>query len=412
MEEKKLKIVHIQQYYNEGLGYQENLLPAYQSNYGHHVVMITSDLSPDYGFNKNNRKSSKGKFIENGFTVLRIPIKGEFKGRFVIFSSLYQYLEEEKPDYIFHHGVTSPSLFTIAKYKKNNPNTFIAVDNHADWNIAGKKKAWLLVYYRFFWKNVLKIIDPYIDVYFGVTPARNLFLEEELGVKKNKIKLLPIGADLKAANNANTSFREKYNIPKDHLVITTGGKITKNKSGDILLKAFKQIKTNKINLIVFGKVLDPTVIELIKSDDRIIEIPWLNREDIFSLYKEADIGIWNSQHTTLIEDAVASGLPLILRYHGSTCHLINESGLFLFDNSVKAVYEALMLLLSNPVLLDELRNKTKVHAEKLSYEAVARESINYFENQSAQPINNLIMNDQYIDLNNSNFRKIFHKKIK
>ena len=37
-----MKIVHIQQYFNEGFGYQENVLPYYQKKLGHDVIMITS----------------------------------------------------------------------------------------------------------------------------------------------------------------------------------------------------------------------------------------------------------------------------------------------------------------------------------------------------------------------------------
>jgi hypothetical protein len=33
-----MKIVHIQQFYNEGFGYQENVFPGYQKRLGHDVV--------------------------------------------------------------------------------------------------------------------------------------------------------------------------------------------------------------------------------------------------------------------------------------------------------------------------------------------------------------------------------------
>jgi hypothetical protein len=38
-----MKIIHICQYYNDGFGYQENLLPRYQAKLGHDVMVITSD---------------------------------------------------------------------------------------------------------------------------------------------------------------------------------------------------------------------------------------------------------------------------------------------------------------------------------------------------------------------------------
>ena len=113
-----MKIVHVQQSYEDGMGYQENILPAYQAKLGHEVTLITSDLSPYYGFQSSNRYKSPGEYIENGFKIRRIKTKGEFKGRFVLFDDLFRVLEEEKPDYIFHHGVTAPSLYDVVNYKK------------------------------------------------------------------------------------------------------------------------------------------------------------------------------------------------------------------------------------------------------------------------------------------------------
>lgn len=89
-----MKIVHVQQYFNESYGYQENVLPYYQKKLGHDIVLITSTRTN--GFGKQNRVKEEGEFEENGFRVKRIPIKAEFKNRFVVFSDLYKYLEKER----------------------------------------------------------------------------------------------------------------------------------------------------------------------------------------------------------------------------------------------------------------------------------------------------------------------------
>src|SRR5699024_3444818 len=116
-----MKIVHIQQYFNQGFGYQENILPSYHKMLGNDVVFLTSTRSD--GFNGGNRRQPEGSFFENSFEVKRLPILGEFKYRFVFFKNLYEALENESPDYIFHHSATAPSLLTINKYKKNHPDT-------------------------------------------------------------------------------------------------------------------------------------------------------------------------------------------------------------------------------------------------------------------------------------------------
>ncbi|UXZ09720.1 hypothetical protein F1C14_14220 [Clostridium perfringens] len=83
-----MKIVHIHQYYNDGMGYQENILPRYHKKLNNEVFLITSDLSN--GFDKESRSKEKGTYYDNGIIIKRIGIYCEFKNRFVIFKDLYK----------------------------------------------------------------------------------------------------------------------------------------------------------------------------------------------------------------------------------------------------------------------------------------------------------------------------------
>lgn len=401
-----MRIVHIHQYYNDGLGYQENILPRYQAKLGHEVTLITSNLSN--GFNNDERIKEIGEYDDNNFKVRRIEIKGEFKGRFVVFKSLYEHLEEIKPDYIFHHSVTSPSLGIVCKYKKYNPNVFLAMDNHADLNISARNKYWKFIYYNTIWKNYIKKYDKYIDIYFGVTPSRCLFLNEELGVSNSKIRLLPIGADTDKANVNITKDElfNKYNINKDNFIIVHGGKITPEKQVDRILEAFSYIDDTNITFILFGKIDDERVRKLVEKDSRIITLGWLSREETLSILKYSDIGIWNTQHTTLLEDAIAVKLPLILRYYGSTSHLIDNSGLFLYDGSKRELYDKLNFISCNKELVNKFKDASEKLSKILSYNNIAKESIEYKNSITSQQSHNIFMNKKYSDKEYLNFRVI------
>lgn len=146
-----MKIVHICQYYNDGYGYQENLLPRYQKKLGHDVKVITSDRMSYFAGEKEPKIVGTGRFEDSGVPIERLPIWAEFKGRFVWFKGLDKTLQKEQPDYIFHHGVMSPSLITCSKYKAKNPAVFLAADNHSDLNISARNKLWRLGYYQLLW---------------------------------------------------------------------------------------------------------------------------------------------------------------------------------------------------------------------------------------------------------------------
>ncbi|OTP12307.1 hypothetical protein A5844_000539 [Enterococcus sp. 10A9_DIV0425] len=377
-----MKIVHIHQFFDPGYGYQENILPEYQKDLGHDVVMLTSTRK--YGFDKTkSRVEPLGDFVENSFLVRRIGIKGEFPKRFVVFKNLYEELEKEKPDYIFHHSVTAPSILTVSKYKKRHPHTILVMDNHADLMISGRNRLWRLFYYNFFWKLLLKNVSLQVDKFFGVTPDRNTFMIEELGIDPLKISLLPIGADIKRIpvdNEQNKKNKIKFlrenKLSEDSIVFCHGGKMSYAKETDVLIRAFMQVKEKKTCLILFGSLIDPTLMDLVSKDPRIIFIGWQDRKNTLKVLCFSDVGIWNSQHTTLLEDAIGCELPLILKKYGSTEHLIDKNGIFLSNTDEVTIAKTVETILRNNDMLTKLIEGTKEKKRELSYKNIAYQSLN------------------------------------
>lgn len=369
-----MKIVHIQQFFNDGFGYQENLLPEYQKDLGNEVILITSTRSD--GFNGESRIKDEGIYIENNFLVRRIKIISEFPRRFVIFKNLYKELEDEKPDYIFHHSVTSPSIFVVAKYKKNNPNVLISMDNHADLQISGRNILWKVFYYNFFWKISLKCINKYVDVFFGVTPDRCLFLKNELGIPSEKVKLLPIGTDIKRIDLSGKSDEYNDMIPADKKIIVHGGKMSLRKNTDHLINAFNKLNTDDYHLILFGSIEDEYLTKLIEKSPGVTFLGWLNRQQTLSLLKDSYLGVWNCQHTTLIEDAIGCELPLLIKKYGSTSHLISREDIYLEEDTEKEITDKLQIVLSDKYIR-ELKNRTKEVKKSISYYNIAKKSIDF-----------------------------------
>lgn len=245
-----LKIIHVCQYYNEGYGYQENLLPRYQAKLGHEVMVIASDRMSYFNGKKEPKIVGTGEFEDNGIRILRLPIKWEFKSRFVVFDNLYDILKREKPDYIFHHGLTAPSIKTVCDYKKTNPTTFLVADNHADLNNSAKNPLWRLSYYRIYSTLRLKKCINYIDLVFGVTPAPCYFAENELGIPHDLIRLLPTGTDELEVKE----HLEKIDFSNNNqLAVVTGGKWFKGKGLEELIRAVQDLK---VELQIFGKLDD------------------------------------------------------------------------------------------------------------------------------------------------------------
>ena len=402
-----MKIIHICQYYNDGFGYQENLLPKYQKKLGHDVVVITSDRRSYFAGERVPKIVGTGQFEDNGVRVDRLPISSEFKGRHVVFSQLSQHLENEKPDYIFHHGLTAPSLITAAKYKQNHPSVFLVADNHSDLNISARNSLWRIAYYRTYWTSILKRWMKNIDLVFGVTPARCYFAEEELGVPRGKIRLLPIGADEDGAVNilSGEEFEScKLRDSSAALDIVTGGKWYKGKGLEELIEAVKGLS---VNLKIFGKADVSFTEEIIaRAPDNVSFVGWQDRKGTLQLLKGADIAIWPRQHTTLVEDAIATRTPLILRYHGSTSHFIRGNGAYLFTGETNEIRQTLSLLSRSRDLIVNMKANTDKILDLLSYNRVARESIEYYKNQDPKETHEFFMNDLLCDPKTNGFYRL------
>lgn len=399
-----MKIVHICQYYNVGYGYQENLLPRYQKKLGHDVVVITSDRKSYFAGEMKPKVVGTGQFEDNGVRIKRLQISGEFKGRYVRFTNLTMHLENEKPDYIFHHGLTAPSLVTAAKYKRKHPSVFLAADNHADLNNSARNTLWRITYYRTYWTSILKRWMKYIDLVFGVTPARCYFAEEELGFPNGKIRLLPIGADEDGANTVLSELEaqdNEVNDRSDTLKIATGGKWFEGKGLEELIKSVKDLN---VNLKVFGKADDSFIEELIDSaPDNVSFVGWQDRIGTLKHLKEADLAIWPKYHTTLVEDAIATETPLILKYQGNTSHFIRGNGAYLYTGQANEIRQLLSLLSRSKELVVDMKANAPKILELLSYNRVAKESIEYYRNQDSKETHEFFMNDPLCNPKTSGF---------
>lgn len=380
--------MHICNYYNEGYSYRENILPIYQQRFGHEVIMVTSDRRSFRTEDSTSRVVSTGYSCDRGTSVLRLPAINEFKGRFVFFKDLKKTLEEQKPDYVFHHGLPAPSVITCALYKKRNPLSFLAVDNHADYHNSGKSTLYRFFYYRTFWRNILKFYSKYVDIFYSVTPNSMIFGENELGVPKAKHKLLYLGADIfqyKYSLEWREKIRNQLNIAHDDFIITTAGKITNGKRVDIIIQAMNELKIDNIKLLIIGPIdtkyaeyLDHCVYDITK----IHKLGWVDSSVIYKYYSAADIAIFPGSQSVLWQQAISCELPIIIRHTPEVEYMISmNNGLFLFSDSYIELATIIDKLYKDVTLRNQFsKNAKKLRDDVLSYEVSAKQTINdYFE---------------------------------
>ncbi len=367
-----MKIVHIADIYVEGWGYQENLLPLYQKLAGHDVVVVSDNdhLGQLRDDNLAHAILSRGKEYEfDGIRIYKIKEFFTTSSTALFCAGLYRILEREKPDMIFQHNLNLSTLTVAARYKKRHPTIKLYVDSHSDWVNESKNRLWHLLYCKCAIPIQVKRLGDRVDYYFGVSPLRCDYLEKVFCVPQNKIKFLPIGCDTRQAeqvSNSGEELREKYGIPADSFVVTSGGKLDRSKGTIELINACESLRSQgiSITLVLFGR-MDDEVSAAIQGKAWIKSWGWCDRLTTVTLLKMADVACWPCFHTTLIEDAIAAGTPIIVKDSDNVSHFMKEkTGVFLKKSGRDELTSALLHVKNN---LPAYRDNVATAKKKYSY---------------------------------------------
>lgn len=109
--------------FTEGMTYQDNLLAEQLKFRGHEITVVADCHEYQGGFLVVTDEEDR--LLHNGIRLVRKKYKNIIghiiSGKVRAVEGLYAILESEKPDIIFHHGLSSYELLTVAKYKANNP---------------------------------------------------------------------------------------------------------------------------------------------------------------------------------------------------------------------------------------------------------------------------------------------------
>lgn len=357
-DENIMRICHIMLacFYIEGWSYQENLLPKFHKKMGNDVFIISSRFTKDKKNNPGLRNS--GEYINADGIQVSILDYGKRKIfqkllKQKVYKGVLSKLENLRPDIIFVHGCQFYNIFDIISYKREYPNVKIFVDQHGDYyNMpveTFKQKFFQRVVIRHYAKSLLN----FVDVFWGVTPWRVDYLRQVYKLPNNKTDLLVMGGDDTFIDFENKieirkKIRKELGLLDSDLVLISGGKMDRNKNIHLLLEAISFYP--KIKLILFGSVsqdLNDFFTEKLKCLGNVIYLGWENPKNIYDLFLSSDFGVFPGTHSILWEQAVACGLPLIVKdwvgmHHvdiGGNCEFLENDSINEIRNKISIVYK-------------------------------------------------------------------------
>ena len=368
--------------YTDGFSYHENMLPKYHKLIGHDVSILASK----YEFNGFGQitKADTERFIDvNGIEVIRLDIKGNksIRTKFKRFDNFYQALERINPDIIFCHLFQFLDLALIVKYVKRNKNVKLFIDSHADSKNSGRNLISRILLHGLIWRRLAHKALPFAEKFIGVTPARVDFLINTYKLPRDKVELLPLGADDEiVAKATQPQIRDKkrkdYGLFESDFIIITGGKIDHNKPQTIaFMEAVNRLEVPNVRLLVFGLVSDDLKSAFDEQlSDKVKYIGWKKSEEIYYEFAAADLVVFPGLHSVLWEQAVGMGKPCIFKDIKGFHHIdLGGNCLFFENDSVEEYVAKIMQAKAN---LDSMRDVAEESGMKyFSYKEIAKKSI-------------------------------------
>ncbi|HLP89472.1 MAG TPA: glycosyltransferase family 4 protein [Nostocaceae cyanobacterium] len=204
-----------------------------------------------------------------------------------------------------------------------------------------------------------------------------------IGVPREKIRVIVNGVDL-AEFAPGTACRSQLGLPENfNLALFAGDIRTPRKNLDTVLHAL--VKVPDLHLAVVGKPDGspfPDLAANLGIEERVHFLGY--RRDIAEIMRAVDLFVFPSRYeacTLVLLEAMASGLPVITATATGGAELVTpEAGIVLADtDNIQALAEALSLLSSDRLLLQNMGTAARTLAEQHSWKKMAQTYMDLFE---------------------------------
>ena len=385
-----MKILHLalQAPYNEGWGYQENLMPKYHAKLGHEVTLMTTCKMNST--NSSIQMCDPDDYISSdGFRVIRLlPKKSHFEkaANLLCIYDIYNLVKEIKPDFVMIHSLHCFSSLQIKKYvKKINPECVVIADNHLDENnsviLQGNSIRNLII--RRLWKCLNRRMKKCYKKVYGVSAKRKEVAKSVFGISENILDTLPAGADDEKINfnqraEIRKNIREKYGIKDSDFLLVTGGKIDEKKNIDAVMEAVTQINRDDVKLLVFGncsETIESRIRELAKHPS-IRYIGWIQSDDTYNYFLAADLVVFPGLHSVMWEQACASKVPCVFhRLDGFEHFDVGGNCVFVDDVSAHGLFQTVESLIFSDKYYEIQKEAASEKTDIFLYSCIAKKSL-------------------------------------
>jgi glycosyltransferase involved in cell wall biosynthesis len=314
-----------------------------------------------------------------GRKIPRIIYRHGIHVSFYPYPEIKKFLDAWKPD-IIHNQTPGPLALSVYRYAKKRHVPIVATGHSYPDNLTAQIKM----------IGVMKVpLNAVVRKYYTtfLTRAEYSTMPTELAVRdlapknarNNKASVEPLsnGVDLSrfCPKPAQKSIYTKYNLPTGKPIILYVGRIDKEKSLSVLVRAFAKLhaKIPDARLVLVGDGNDKENLEKLvrrlRVADQVLFTGKIIGADLPKIYRTASAfaitSCTETQSIVLIE-ALASGVPAVAVDAGALSELIEDgkNGFLVRPNNPAAVTTALEAILTDPNLIAKMKRQALVVARR------------------------------------------------
>ncbi len=387
-----MRIVLISEIFAKGMGYLENMLPKYLAQLGAEVDVVASSLPPDYrqpeqqayrGFAHGSAPGSVETI--DGF---RLHVLGHTKSLgHVRLLGLQQKLKALRPEIV----QTMTPIGWIAVESAWNRfrlgyHLFSGCHYHASVFPLAQQDS------TFFHPERVKcylqrglhgrIVSWATEKYYAISPDCMDVAERFFGVPRNKLEVCPLGVDTEifhpvcsAEERAERiALRDRLGFRDGDIVCVYSGRFGADKNPLLLARAIAQLVSTRepFRGLFIGN--GPQAEEIGRCVGCVTH-PFVPMRQLGAFYRACEIGVWPTQESMSMLDALACGLPLVANDTMHAPERLNRTGLQYRLGDVDDLARTLRVLGAAQAREKLGAEGTRRMREQFSWEAIAARHI-------------------------------------
>lgn len=394
-----MRIVLVNQYYSEKMGYADNGLAKALASLGHDVHIVTSNAqpyatAPDYATTYQPflgpARGPAGTTQVDGVHVHRL-VEEEVRGRWRL-RGLTRTMLRLQP-----HAVQTFSSWslTTTQLALARPllRCVLTSSCHIHASVFPDAQADLGPRARLRWTmyraTAGSVISAAISRCYAISTDAADIATRFFGIAREKVVVAPLGVDTSlffpeapTGGEGAAALRRRVGLADDDVVCIYTGRFTRDKDPYALAGAIRKLRARgrKVSALFVGGGAAVDVGELSDPGAGLVRLDFVDFRELGAIYRAADIGVWPRQESTSQLDAAACGLPLILSDRVHTPERIDGNGVTYREGDVDALAAAIEGLMDMGA---DARRKMGMHGakrirERFAWTTIARERVDDF----------------------------------